>query len=63
MKISKENYFKPTPKKWRQIGDSILVCGTALSGCMAFMEYKEIAIIAMVLTVVGKFITNFFKEE
>jgi hypothetical protein len=30
---------------------------------MAFMEYKEIAIIAMVLTVVGKFITNFFKEE
>lgn len=69
-----KNYYKPTPKKWRQIGDSILAVGVFVTsgGLLAFdklslifepKELKIIICIALILGVSGKFITNFFKEE
>ncbi len=68
------NYYKPTPKKWRQIGDAILAVGVFVTGggLMAFdtlsqiftsKELKIIIAAAFILGVVGKFLTNFFKVD
>lgn len=72
MKLS--NYYKPTPKKWRKIGDTILAVGTfvtagsliqydQLKEIFTPQEVKVIIASAFVLGVAGKFLTNFFKEE
>ena len=72
MKLS--NYYKPTPKKWRKIGDTILAVGTfvtagslvqydQLKEIFTPQEVKVIIASAFVLGVSGKFLTNFFKEE
>jgi hypothetical protein len=59
----KSNYFKPTPKKWRKIGDTLLAVSLyaqtqeSLSGHSTFMQ------VVSVLGIVGKFLTNFFVEE
>lgn len=72
MKLS--NYYKPTPKKWRKIGDAILATGTFVTAG-SLMEFdkmqeifsthqlKEIIACALILGVAGKFLTNLFKEE
>lgn len=73
MKIFK-NYSKPTPKKWRKIGDSLLACA-ALIGGGGLMAYdnlkdiyspKELKIIigaTLFIGIVGKFLTNFFSDN
>jgi hypothetical protein len=69
-----KNYYKPTPAKWRKIGDSILYGFGAIgaTGLIGFDELKnifspkELKIIIgaiLILGFVGKFITNFFKES
>jgi hypothetical protein len=73
-KIIIKNYWKPTPKKWRRIGDSLLAVATVLSigGIWQFdilkdiftqTELKGLIITSIILGVVGKFMTNFFKES
>lgn len=72
--FSRKGYFKPTPKKLRKIGDSLL----AIFGGYGFVNiieaYNEpdkqlrkvkliIAGSAVALGIVGKFFTNFFKED
>jgi hypothetical protein len=72
MKMS--NYYKPTPKKWRKIGDAILATATFVTagGLIEYEKLKEIFTpeqlkimigCAFALGVAGKFLTNFFKEE
>ena len=68
------NYYKPTPKLWRKIGDSLLVVALFLS-TGALFQYdllKEIytpnqvrtsITIIICVGVIGKFLTNFFKEN
>ena len=74
MKISIKHYYLPTPKFWRKLGDAILYgCGSiGATGLIAFDELKELfaehelkVIIEAVLILgfVGKFLTNFFKED
>lgn len=69
-----KNYYKPTPKKWRQIGDAILATGLFVTsgGLLAFdklseiftpKELKVIIAVALILGAAGKFITNLFKED
>jgi len=69
-----KNYWKPTPKKWRRIGDSLLAVATviAMGGIWQFdnlkdlftpVELKGMIIASIALGVVGKFLTNFFKVE
>ena len=43
-KITIKNYWKPTPKKWRRLGDSLLAAATVLSigGIWQFDNLKEI---------------------
>ena len=68
------SYRKPTPKKWRRIGDSLLAVASvlAIGGLWQFdnlkdiftlFEIKVMIVSSIVLGVVGKFLTNFFKEE
>ncbi len=68
------HYWKPTPKKWRRVGDSLLAVASvlAIGGLWQFENLKDIftplEIKIMIVTsisfgVIGKFLTNFFKEE
>jgi hypothetical protein len=59
-----KEYWKPTPKLFRKIGDGILLLGTTLSATLAGMEVDKGWIIgAVICTALGKVITNFFTEE
>jgi hypothetical protein len=74
MKNLIKNYYKPTPAKWRKIGDSILVIGTIIS-TTCLVEYEKakeligdvdlkcFLLVSIVCTTLGKVITNFTKEE
>lgn len=68
------NYWKPTPKKWRKFGDSLLAVASvlAIGGLWQFdnlkdiftpFEIKSMIVSSIILGVCGKFITNFFKED
>ena len=68
------HYWKPTPKKWRRIGDSLLAVASvlAIGGLWQFDNLKEIftpqeikvmIVSSILLGVIGKFLTNFFKED
>ena len=58
----KQNYYAPTPKKWRQLGDALLA--VALMGIPAELAgYKWVGLTLFALGIIGKFLTNFFKEE
>jgi hypothetical protein len=58
----KNNYYAPTPKKWRQLGDALLA--VALVGIPAELSgYKWIGLTLFIVGIIGKFLTNFFKEE
>ena len=72
--IKMKNYYKPTPTKWRKIGDSLLAVAALFGGggLIAFDQLKEVysehelkVMIgsAIVVGVVGKFLTNFFTDE
>lgn len=66
MKLKK--YYKETPIRFRKIGDTILIGSTSLAAIMMTAPIKETAkvwvvFILNVLGVVGKIITNFFKEN
>lgn len=67
-------YWTPTPKKWRKIGDGLLASSSviAIGGLWQFDNLKEVfnqseikglIIISIILGVLGKFLTNFFKQE
>jgi len=69
-----KNYWRPTPKKWRKVGDSLLAVASvlAIGGLWQFDNLKDIftpselkllIITSIVSGVVGKFLTNFFKED
>lgn len=57
------NYKKPTPKKWRKIGDGILLLSTLISGTSLVTHHEYIALVVTLLGVFGKFLTNFFSDD
>lgn len=57
-------YTSPTPKKWRKIGDGLLGVSTIVTTYAIADEWsKYIQLSALILGVVGKFLTNFFSED
>lgn len=63
-----QNYWQPTPKKFRQIGDAILLGSTSLSAMMMGAPVSEgtrtwLIFGLNIMGVLGKVITNFFKES
>lgn len=74
MKANLKNYYHPTPKRMRQIGDAFLATGVFITsgGLLAFdqlsqiFEPHELKIIIGIAFVIGalcKFVTNLFKDE
>jgi hypothetical protein len=58
----KKNYWHPTPKKWRKLGDALL--GVALIGIPADLAgYKWVGITMFIIGIIGKFLTNFFTDD
>ena len=68
------SYWKPAPKKWRKLGDSMLAVASvlAIGGLWQFdnlkdiftpLEIKIMIVSSISLGVIGKFLTNFFKED
>lgn len=58
-----KNYYKPTPRKWRQLGDALLGVSTFVSASAIATNHDYIAIISLVIGSVGKFLTNFFSDD
>ena len=55
-----ENYYNPTPFKWRLVGDSILIVGstvTTVAGLLSLSPYVVAA--GAIFTALGKILTNF----
>ena len=59
----KQNYWHPTPKKWRKLGDALLASSTAITGFALYENVKWVALTALITGVIGKFLTNFFKDD
>ena len=60
-RVSIEGYAKPTPAKWRRIGDGLLLASTLIASLNIGTPVAAVTI--QVTGVVGKFLTNFFHTE
>ena len=61
---NKKNYWSPTPSKWRKLGDSFLAVGLVLTTYTISGGYDQIIqLMSLFVTVIGKFLTNFFTED
>jgi len=62
VKFSHRSYMQPTPKNLRRLGDGLLGVSLFITGT-AIAQDADAAYIALIIGGVGKFLTNFFKEE
>lgn len=57
-----KNYYKPTPTKWRKLGDALLGVSTLITTFAVYENVHWVALTALITGVVGKFLTNFFTK-
>lgn len=57
------NYMKPTPKKWRRLGDSLLAMSLFITGTATYNDIDWLVYTSAAIGIIGKFLTNFFAEE
>jgi hypothetical protein len=58
-----KNYFKPTPKRFRVLGDSLASASVFVSSYAILNEQQTFGVVVLVSGWVGKFLTNFFTDE
>jgi hypothetical protein len=58
----KKNYWAPTPKKWRKLGDSLLAV-SAMGVPAVLMNHHWVGISLFIIGIIGKFLTNFFTDN
>lgn len=63
IKFGFKHYFKPTPKRFRILGDSLAGASIFVSGLAIVNGYEKIALGVAIAGWVGKFISNFFTNE
>ncbi len=63
MKFGLKHYFEPTPKRLRIFGDSLAATGTFGASIVILNGHPIAGTVIMIVAVVGKFISNFFKDE
>ena len=64
MKKLLERYWKPTPKLFRKIGDSLLIISTSVTTYGIVGKWATYLIIISLLTgIIGKIITNLTTDE
>lgn len=56
-----KNYYTPTDSKWRKLGDTLLAVSTFITTYSIHNEMDQLALAAVIIGSVGKFITNFFE--
>lgn len=56
-------YYRPTPLKWRKIGDALLAASATITTFAIAEETKWLAYVALFTGVVGKFLTNLFVKK
>ena len=59
---AKRNYYKPTPAKWRKIGDVIQDTGLIIGSIAIFFTAPWVPVVALVVGRIGKIITNLATE-
>lgn len=57
-----KNYYKPTSKKWRKIGDTLLAISLFAAPYEIVRENHHLGITFLIVGIAGKFLTNFFAE-
>jgi hypothetical protein len=57
-----KDYFAPTPKRFRVLGDSLAAAGTFAAGIATLNGHPIAGTIVMFVAIAGKFISNFFSE-
>lgn len=62
-KFGLSKYQKPTPAKWRKLGDALLAVSTTVTTYAIAEEMKWLALSAVLIGAAGKFFTNFFAQE
>ena len=64
LKKAKENYYKPTPKKLRKIGDTLQDVAIIASATVAIIASPPAWIPVLIFAIgrIGKIITNFGTE-
>ena len=60
-KMKLKNYFAPTPKRFRVLGDSIAAASLFVAGLN--LDHPKLMLLCGVVGAIGKFVTNFFAEE
>lgn len=60
---ARRSYWHPTPRKWRKLGDAILGASTTAATFAAITNHPTIATVVMICGALGKFLTDFFKED
>lgn len=58
-----KNYWAPTPKKWRKIGDALLAVALYAETQQTITGNSKLMTTFVIVGLVGKFITNFFADE
>lgn len=63
IKKHKDNYYKPTPKKWRKIGDMMQEVSLLGAAIVAIIASPPVWLPVAIMAVgrIGKIITNFTK--
>jgi anaerobic glycerol-3-phosphate dehydrogenase len=56
-------YFAPTPKRVRVFGDSLFAAGSVAAGFAVLNDHPKIGVTISIVSVLGKFISNFFTEN
>lgn len=56
-------YWKPTPKKLRVFGDTLLAISLFASPYQIVHEDHRLGIIVLIVGIIGKFLTNYFAVE
>ncbi len=56
-------YYRPTPVKWRKIGDALLAASATIATFAIAEEVEWLAYVALFTGVVGKFLTNLFVRK
>jgi len=59
-----KKYFSPTPRKWRIVGDTLMICSVSFSGMVTGLPLSDntkmwLVFIINAVGVLGKVITNF----
>jgi len=68
MTFKTENWNKSTPKKWRNIGDALLILSSGMCAVISASPFSPeiklwIITIFGVLAPIGKFITKLFSDD